>query len=80
MIDWLLAGVRQAGQKVLGIVATAIALLTFGWWRGRQGAKDRRAKQEAQRASAGTAATNKAARSGKTPEEIAREGDGRWGR
>lgn len=78
MIGWLLAWVEQAGRKVLGVIAAALALLTFGWLQGRQGAKDRQAKQEAKRASAGTAATNKAARSGKTPEEIAREGDGRW--
>lgn len=77
-IEYVLARLRQVGQKVWAAMAGAALLFVIGWQKGRSGVREKLAKETAKRSQSGTEATNRAARSGKTPEEIAREGDGRW--
>lgn len=64
-------------------LAGALALIVGGgavWLRqgGKAAQRGAQAQDDAKRAERGRAAGQRAANADKTPEEIAREGDGRW--
>lgn len=65
-------------SAAVALVAALVAAVGWGWRQGRQREADRRRAEAWDRLRAGQDAAGKAAGSGKSPEQIARDNDGDW--